>query len=176
MLTKQQIIFFVGADRTGKSNIAKAFSQQTGIPYFKSSGEHETFLNKQERFLPELRYGAPHLLDVLKQTCHSIILDRGYPCEWVYSWFYRRNTDEIMINYLDQRYAILGAKIIICTRSSFKGINDDLDSRLDSEALQIINNQYLRFSKRTYCKNLVLNVDDECLERELLEITNFINS
>ena len=60
---KQQIVFFVGPDRCGKTEISKATSAAIGVPYFKASSEHDSFLSskvtKREAFLNQLRYADP---------------------------------------------------------------------------------------------------------------------
>lgn len=172
---KQQIILIVGPDRAGKSNIAAALSNILDISVFKASNEHAVFLSDQKRFINELRFADPRMIDILKQTGLSLILDRSYVCEKVYSEYFGRETDVGMLRYVDDEFAKLGAKIIICTRKSFDGIVDDLDSDLDSKALTIISSLYQHFAKWTNCETYTLFVDDEDLNRETNEILKFLN-
>lgn len=173
MLT-QKIVFFVGPDMTGKTNIAKAYSRASRIPYYKCSTEHDAFINKQDRFINDLRYGVTHLLDVLTQTGYSLIFDRGYPCEWVYSQYFNRQTDFDLLTKIDKKYADLGATIIVCSRSSYVGIKDDLDNSIDAAALKKIDSLYREFIKITDCKGVILNVDDENLSRQIRDIKIYI--
>jgi len=171
---KQQIIFLSGPDRCGKSNIAAALSNAMNIKVFKASSEHHTFLGDQKAFLNDLRYADPRTHDLLFQICFSIIFDRGYPCERVYATFFKRETDHKVLKLIDDAYAKLGAKIVICTRRSFKGIVDDLNTSLDENALQQISDLYMEFVKWTKCQTYILYVDDEDLDREVTEIMNWL--
>lgn len=174
-MMKQQIIFFVGADMCGKTQIAKEVSRITGIPYFKASSEHSSYLSKQDLFLNQLRYADMRVFDLLRQTRQSIIFDRGYPCEKVYASVMGRKTDEDLLRLEDESYASLGAKIVICYRNSYKDIVDDLDPNINESVLNELTQKYIEFSRWTKCKTLLLNVDDENLRREVEDIVNFFN-
>lgn len=168
------IVFLVGPDMTGKSQIGHELSKRLSIPYYKASTEHAGFLKNQDRFINDIRYSCPARLDLLKQIGSGVIYDRGYPCEWVYSRIYSRTTDESAIRYLDDEYSRLGATIVLCTRSSFKGIVDDLDERLNEEKLQRISDLYEEFLGTSRCRVMRLNVDDEDLVREVNDIIKFL--
>lgn len=175
MESKQKIILFVGADMCGKTQIAHELSRRINVPTFKASSEHKSFLDAQNQFIQQLRHADPRVLDLLKQTGHSVIFDRAYPCEKVYAEFFNRPTDASALEHLDIEYSKLGAKIVICHRSSYDGIVDDLDSKLDSKALQTIDLLYQKFLHWTRCETLLLNVDDENLDREVNDIMEFLN-
>jgi hypothetical protein len=81
-----------------------------------------------------------------------MIMDRGWPCEWVYSRFYNRKTDDEQLFKNDARYAALDSDIVFCYRTSYKGLQDDLDPNLTSDNLQKIHNLYEEFLKLTKCK------------------------
>ena len=174
MANLQNIIFFDGPDMCGKTQIAKALSKRSGIPYFKASSEHETYKRAQNVFLEQLVHADPRVLDILKQTGHSMIFDRAYPSEWVYSKLLDRYTDEDTLLQLDAGYAALGAKLIIPVRSSYVGIVDDMDPKLTSDRLQDLDDLYREFAEWTDVDTLLLNVDDEDLVRELTEIELFV--
>jgi hypothetical protein len=174
-MKKQQILLCGGPDRCGKTNILKELSSRTGYPYFKAKGEHKNFLCGQYNFIYELKYADPRVVDLLKQTGYNLLIDRAYMCEFVYSKFFGRKTDLNMLRFVDEQYAKLGAKILICTRNSFKGIKDNLNPKLDEYALMEISNLYYDFVNWTQCKSYILYVDDENIEREIHEILNFIN-
>lgn len=171
---KQLVLLCGGPDRCGKTNILRELERRLHVPYFKASGEHNNFLTSQNNFVNELRYADPRFCDLLYQTGHSVLVDRAYMCEWVYSQFFDRETDMRMLRVMDSMYAKLGAKILICTRKSFLGIKDDLDSNIDEEALQKISSLYMEFVKWTRCETYVLYVDDEDLDREVTEILEFV--
>lgn len=170
----QRIVFLVGPDRCGKTEIGKELSRQSGIPYFKASSEHDTFLScrvtKREAFLNQMRYADPRVFDVLKQTGHSIIFDRGFPCEWVYSKVLGRETDQQIIKHMDEMWASQGSLVVICQRSTYAGISDDLDPNIDSKVLSNLHDAYAEFASWSRCQILKLSVDDENLGREVSEI------
>ena len=175
---RQRIVFFVGPDRCGKTEISTALSKVTDIPYFKASSEHDAFLSsrvsKRELFLNQLRYADPRVMDLLRQTGASVIFDRGYPCEAAYSKVFNRETDIKMLQHLDEEWAKLDARIVLCHRTSYAGIRDDLDPTIEHHALNLIHDAYFEFASWTKCKLLKLNVDDENLQRELDEVHYFI--
>lgn len=174
-LRKQNIMFMVGPDMCGKTNIGKALSEALMIPYFKASSEHNTYLGEQNKFLNQLKYADPRVYDLLKQTKQSVIFDRGYPCEWAYAAVLKRETDEEFVLHMDELYASLGASIVFCHRTSYKNIVDDIDPKLCGERLEKLDAEYRNFlANFTKCKYMLLNVDDENLDREVREIAAFI--
>ena len=178
-MQKQTILFFVGPDMCGKTEIAKATSAAIGVPYFKASSEHDSFLSskvtKREAFLNQLRYADPRVFDVLKQTGYGLIFDRGFPCEFAYSSVMNRETDLTMLRHMDEMWASIGAKIVLCYRKEgYRGIVDDLDPSIDSLQLQLIERAYRTFSTWTRCQMAELAVDDEDLAREVSEVRAFL--
>lgn len=175
MAKPQTIIIIDGPDMTGKTQIAKAMSRILSIPYFKASSEHATYLGSQELFLDQLVHADPRMLDFLTQTKHSVIFDRAYPSEWVYSQLLDRPTNDDQLLMLDAGYTAIGAKLIIPVRSSYEGIVDDIDPKgLDSLKLQELHDLYMDFSEWTDLETLILNVDDEDLVRETQDIQDFL--
>ena len=173
-MRNQVVLLCGGPDRCGKTNILAELNRITGIPTFKASDEHENFLGTQDRFLMTLRYADPRMVDLIKQANVSVLVDRAYMCEWVYSRFFGRQTDETALRRIDNSYANLGARILICTRKDFTGIVDDLNPKLDSEALARISGLYDEFIMWTNCRTYRLFVDDEDLDRECTEILDFM--
>ncbi len=171
----QPIVFMIGPDRCGKTEIGKALSKRLGVPYYKAAAERTAFVSNQDRFINDIRYSCPARLDLLKQLGAGVVYDRGYPCEWVYSRFFERQTDETAITWLDEQYAEMGAVIVICHRQKgYAGIVDDLDPNIEVHALNELHDLYWDFSKVTKCRVLKLAVDDENLDRELADIINFM--
>lgn len=162
----------------GKTEISRELSRVIGIPYFKATSEHTSFLSsrisKNDQFLNQLRFADPRVYDMLRQTCHSVIFDRGFPCEYAYSKVFGRETDLTMIKHMDEAYASLGAYIVLCHRSSYAGITDDLDPTVNEACLISLQNAYFNFANWTECKLLKLNVDDENLDREIDEVLQFM--
>jgi hypothetical protein len=175
-MKEQKIIIFCGADMTGKTEISKALSKKLDIPYFKASTEKNNFKKSPEFFINEMRYADPRMIDIIKQTGLSLIMDRGFPCEWVYSHAFNRETDNTATFKSDKEFSKLGAKIIICYRNYYDGLIDpDRPDLLIPSKLLEINDLYFKFTKISSCETYCLNVEDENIERELNEILSFIN-
>ena len=168
---RQRIILLCGADMTGKTQIARALSQQTGIPYWKFESEWSAFKDDPALFARTVRYGDEYLASYLRASGASLIKDRGYPCEWVYSRAFDRASDDEAVRHADEQFAALGTVIVWCSRSSYAGISDDLfPGDLGPEKLAQIDALYGEFAELTRCRVIRLNVDDEDLTRELTEL------
>jgi deoxyadenosine/deoxycytidine kinase len=174
----QDLVFFVGPDMTGKTQIAQATAAELQVPYFKATSEHTSFLSMRvstsDQFLNQLRFADPRVLDMLRQTGHSVVFDRGFPCEYAYSKVFCRETDVVMLRHLDEEYAKLGACVIFCHRSSYEGLRDDLDSSIGHELLSELHAAYEDFVSWSKCSVLRLNVDDEDLNREVTDVVDFV--
>ena len=118
-MNDSRLIIFEGPDGCGKSNIAEAISQLLNVPIFKNEDEWQHFPEKDKStyFINAIRYAHPHLLSFIKQTKTSVILDRAYPSEYVYSKIFERETDFKAIKSCDLACKQLKAKIFIFVRS-----------------------------------------------------------
>ena len=169
------MIAFIGPDMTGKSNIAAELSKQSGIPVFKNSGEWQTKLDSPEYFLNLLRYGGPFLMDFMKQTSASVILDRFYPCELVYSEAFNRKTDMTAISWMDKNFAAAGGKFIVCLRKNYEGLVDDqYPEDLPTDMLYKLDKLYRTFVDTTDCDCFVLETDDKDLNKQIEKIKMFL--
>ncbi len=169
------VLALEGPDRCGKTQIATALSVALRIPTFKATTEHETFLSKQDLFVQQLRFALPREIDLIAQGCIPyIIYDRSWGSEFAYSAYYGRLTDNKVLRYVDNRMAEFGAKIVICYRSSYEGIVDDIQPMLQGQGLAQIEQKYREFAQWTKCDTLFLNVDDEDLARECTEILSWL--
>ncbi len=169
------MIAFIGPDMTGKSNIAAELSRQTGIPVFKNSGEWDTELDSPDYFLNLLRFGGPFLMDFMKQTNTSVILDRFYPCELVYSDAFERETDHKAIGWMDKEFADANGKFIICVRKDYAGLVDDqYPDDLPVTMLERLDEGYRRFAKSTSCDFFILETDDRDLNKQIEKIKMFL--
>lgn len=171
---KQHVIALVGPDKCGKTEIGNKLSEVLGIPLFKAKSEKKKF-REGEDFINEMRYSDFRMFDFLEQTGHSVILDRAWPCEWVYSQAFERATDESATLASDSSAAALGAKIIICYRTSYEGlVDEDAPDKLRQPMLEKLHMLYEDFAAVTKCRCMFLNVDDENLEREIDDILRFL--
>ena len=170
----QTIIALVGPDKCGKTEIGDELSKRLGIPLFKANTEKGKFRNGDD-FINEMRYADPRTIDLLRQTGYSLILDRAWPCEWVYSRAFNRGCDSAATDKSDIGYASLGAVVIVCSRTSYKGIvDDDAPEKLTEPMLNKLHSLYEDFAKQTRCRVMFLNVDDENLDREVGDIISFL--
>jgi thymidylate kinase len=170
----QTIIALVGPDKCGKTEIANELSAKLKIPLFKANTEKGKFRNGDD-FINEMRYADPRTIDLLRQTGYSLILDRAWPCEWVYSRAFNRATDEAATRQSDIDYADLGAIVIICHRTSYAGlVDEDAPEKLVEPMLQKLHSLYEKFAQQSKCRVMFLNVDDENLEREVSDILSFL--
>lgn len=163
----QRIILMEGADGVGKTEIGKGIAIELDIPYFRMSSQHEHW--RKGKFKEALEFDQTYLTELLLQTGHSMVIDRGWVSEWVYSKVYGRDTNQSILERLDWEWSALGAWIIIPLRRSFEGVRgDDL---VVPEKLQAIQDGYLDFIAWTDCNVLSLYVDEpgvDCsLAREL---------
>jgi len=170
----QRIIIFEGPDRCGKSNIAQELSKRLDIPYFKNKRESKFFKADPGYFVKALKYADPYFISYLQQTKASIILDRSFPSEWVYSQAFNRETNLDILRMVDGLYAGIGAKIIIPTRKDYALCSPDQFEEIDKEMLVKLDGLYTDFESWTSCETKRINVDDEDLERELSEIMPFL--
>lgn len=172
--TKSPIIIVCGPDKCGKTNIARALAKELRVPYYKDSREQHQFVNGMEAFYNDLLHADPARLDLLAQLNTGLVFDRGYPCEWVYSRFFNRRSSDAMIQWLDEKYAALGAKIVVPIRRSYEGIVDDLNPLLAGSQLQRLEDLYTEFLVTSRCGWIKLYVDDEDLTREVNVIMSFL--
>jgi thymidylate kinase len=174
-MSKHKIVIVSGPDRCGKSNIIEELSRRTGIPTFKAKAQREFFIGDRKNFLPFLRYGETTILDMVEQLGTSVIFDRLWPCEWVYSRCFDRESDDAVIAKLDERYAALNALIVVCHRSSYAGIEDDDDPSVKQATLEKLDALYHDFARQAKTRCEFLNVDDEDLEREVTQILKWMS-
>lgn len=173
-ITKQSVVVFEGPDGCGKTHISQALSNLTGIPYFKNKDEWKNFIDDPAYFVNALTYGDPYFLSYLEQTQASVIIDRWYPSEWVYSRVFGRPTDLRVLRAIDQRAAQLGVKIVMPHRTSYTGVVDQFADVVTPTVLDRVAVEYREFASWTECKTFFLNVDDEDIERELAEVKQFL--
>src|SRR5690349_8240574 len=61
---RNTVVYVVGPDMCGKTEISRALARKLALPYYKASSEHGAFLKKQERFINDIRYACPARLDL----------------------------------------------------------------------------------------------------------------
>jgi thymidylate kinase len=169
----QRIIIFDGPDMCGKTEMAQALSARLSIPYFKNENEWAFFEEDPSYFKNAVTYGDPYFASYLRQTGASVIMDRWYPSEWVYSQVFGRETNADALTVVDEWMAQLGAVIIIPWRNSYDGLKDQFKS-VTAKKMAEIEAVYKAFNAWTNCRVFWLNVDDENLDRELDEIMEFL--
>lgn len=174
-MDKQRVIIFSGPDGCGKTHMAKELSKRLGIPYFKNEGEWSHFEKGDDYFVQCMRYGDYGFFSqYLMQTGSSVILDRSWPSEWVYSRAFGRPTDDHVLGELDLIYSQgLGARIVLALRRDYSRVKDQFTS-ITPAKLEEIHRLYLDFAAWTRCPVQVVWVDDENLTREMQEILPYV--
>ncbi len=164
----QKIIIVEGLDMTGKTTLVKELSDLTGLLPFKEIREE-----RWHDHVIDLLYSEETKIQMLEQLCYSMISDRGYPSEWVYSKAFNRRTIESRIFELDERYAKLGAKIIILDKNPEK-FQKDKTKLIDFEKYTEIRDLYHQFHTITHCKSIILDTSDENITNQLTKILKFL--
>lgn len=124
-MRQQTILIFGGPDGTGKTTIAKEMSKVLDIPYFKPSLQREIAISMPEVFRLQTSFGEPKLLDFLKQTGYSAVMDRGFPCDYAYSKVLERDADWGMISSLDLGYSTLNTTLVFVLRWDYGTTSED---------------------------------------------------
>lgn len=122
VITSGPSILVVGPDRVGKTTLVQHMSQMTNIPAFKCPSEKQIFKQGGRSSLA-FDYTLTHFIH---QTGYRFISDRAYPCEWVYSRVFGRETDQELLEKIDEQHTNLGTKILFAYSSEEPREEDDL--------------------------------------------------
>jgi hypothetical protein len=153
----QKIVILDSPDGTGKTNIAHGLALDLKVPYYKPRIEKQRWREGKDAFLNELRFGEVRELETIRQFKLSMVKDRGYPSEWVYSRVFDRPTDDDLLESVDTSYAQMGAYIVIPVRHDYsKAREDDL---VDRKHLPMLHETYMEFAKWSRCTTIVIYVD-----------------
>ena len=167
----QVVLLVEGADGTGKSSIAENVSRLSAVPVFKNSDEHRYFLTDPTYFKHAAQYVDTYLFKFLRTTGQSIILDRAWPSEWVYSQVLGRETDPATLKWLDEYCAEMGVKIFLPYRTSYDHL-EDYD--IIKAKIHEIDRCYEHFQKWTKCQTLRLCTDAMDLSGDSLKVLEFM--
>lgn len=167
------IIIFDGVDNCGKTEISHAVVERL-LP------DHQYFKVKQERIHVEKVDPAilkvSHELqlnffyELARQAKLNIVMDRFYPSEYVYGSLFRQINEDLIWEF-DAKFAELGVKIIIPHKGD-AFLEDELWTK---EQLIQVREKYKEFAEKSKCDVLLLNTEDENLDRELADIAAFLN-
>ena len=114
-------------------------------------------------------------MDFIRQTDVSVILDRFYPCELVYSRAFGRETDNDALEWMDENFSEVGGKFIICLRDDYSDLVDDqYPDQLPPAMLSSLAVHYRKFSKWTKCECFILMTDDMDLNKQVEKIKIFL--
>ncbi len=113
-------VLVVGPDRVGKTTLVQHMADITKVPAFKCPSEKQIFKDGGRSSLA-FDYTLTHFI---QQTGYRFISDRAYPCEWVYSKVFKRETDDELLKLIDEQHANTGTKILY-VYSSVPPIEED---------------------------------------------------
>lgn len=149
------IIIMEGPDGCGKTNIGHKLSWELGCNYFKVSTEHENW--RKNSFKEALEYDQTYLAEFLSSVECDVVIDRAYPSEYVYSHVFKRDTNLPLIKKIDEKFATVGAIIVICMRRDYSKVEDEL---VAVDKLDALHHMYWAFFSETKCHCVVMYVDD----------------
>jgi thymidylate kinase len=161
MKNKQQIVIMEGADMMGKSTIAEALSKKLSVPIVKIK-RHEKWFDP----MIDLIYAGETHCQLAEQTGYSFIYDRLFPSEYAYSRAYGRATSHDKILSIDERYAAMGAVVVVCYKNA-KAYQEDDKGIIDVAKYTQLTDWFKEFKKISKCKVLMLDTTDENLEAQL---------
>ena len=170
MEKNQKIIIFSGADKSGKSTIAKALSADLNIPVFKV--QRNKYLWDP---MVSLIYGTEMVTQFIEQSGVSIILDRWHDSDFAYSRLFNRDISYRKIWEIDERMAKLGALMVVCYKSPEHFEHDKEDEAfIDETKYEEYTNQMRMFAMDSKCKILFLDTSDRNLESQLKAIKELL--
>lgn len=172
MKRKQNILILEGPDGVGKTTIGKELARQTGIPYFRHEGDHDYW--RRGVLKQHIEFSQPYFVQFLEQTGHSVIVDRAYTSEWVYSSVYGRETCSEVLEDVDARMASLGAVILLFLRRNY-AFNKD-DELVTADKLEKLHDGYLKLRRWTRCAVITMHTDffGDNLERQLPQLHKYL--
>ncbi len=138
-------VIVIGPDGVGKTTVVAKMHELTGIPTFKSPGEKRIF---REGGRSSLAFDY-NMTFFLGQTGFRFISDRGYPCEWVYSRVFKRDTDTQLLELIDTGHSIIGTKILYLYASVQPTEPDDI---VPADKYWDVKDAYDRFAEWTSCE------------------------
>lgn len=164
------IIIFEGHDMSGKTTIAKALANQTGLPYFKIERD-----NKWWDPDTNLKYTTEEISKFLAKTNMRVILDRWVPSDYVYSKLFNRHIDFDRIFKIDKILAKTKTLIVLCYKDKYAFQIDEKDKDLvGPDVYNKMTNLYFEYAKKSECNIFKLNTSDENLTKQLSLITNIL--
>ncbi len=140
-------VLVIGPDRVGKTTLVSHLSRKLMVPSFKCPAEKQIFKEGGRSSLA-FDYTLTHFI---KQTGCRFISDRAYPCEWVYSKVFKRETDDDLLKLIDEAHANLGTKILYVHSIVPPTEEDDL---VPSEMYWDVSYKYQDFCMWTDCDTM----------------------
>ena len=167
----QKIIVFDSHDCSGKTNMAIELSSRTGIPYFKNKFERR-FFSEPDAFYYDFKYAQSYIVQFLEQTKYSVILDRSWFSQRVYSIMTSRKYSQQDWEDVDEAYSLLNTYVLVPFKTDVSKVVDDIWSNHEIERQRDLYEETFNLSK---CHNKIMFcVDDENLEQEMNMIMDFI--
>jgi len=156
-MNKQLVLIMEGPDGCGKTEIGKALAKELLIPYFKVNSEHEHW--RKGKFKEALEFDQTYISQFLEQTGHSCIIDRAYPSESCYSAVFNRDTNQEVLDKVDETFANMETIIILCRRSwdGYSVVEDELVESVGQ--LRDLDTAYEEFKDKTECSVIEMFVD-----------------
>lgn len=170
-------LIVVGTEGVGKTPLAKALANHYAKPYFKFQNEVQALKSTEHpgQHMLWFDYG---LTQLMFQTGLSIVSDRGFPCEYVYSSYFKRKTDEHLLAQIEENHAALGT-VIVHVRDSKIAEHAKEDEHVHRDHIPKIQALYDIILATTICKKVTYDVSTSALcerdeDRMAIDLPNLI--
>ena len=161
---EQNVIIFESCAHSNYAELMDRCSNELHIPIFNP----DTNKSKHEFITNSIEYIDPYIVNFLKQTKNSVIFNRKYPSQYVYS-----NVDNLDINSdifakIDSLYSEMGTTIIFCYKTQFEDVNI---KQLHDKTYT----HYINFFNNSMCKILPIDISEK-IYKNVTKIISYIET
>jgi thymidylate kinase len=172
---KQRIIIFGGPDRCGKTTLAREVSRVMNIPYFKAPNQQVVAEKNPDIFKLQTKWAEPRINEFIAQTGTSVVMDRGFPCDYVYSKVLGREAEWTAIWELDSLYSMMNAFLIFTLKENYDNTELDAWKKIDRNVLHQLDREYRVYAEvLTKIPTLIVHTDERKTDDYVKQIAKFV--